>query len=232
MKRAILSVRALAGTFDFVRLRKPQRRSSGSGPAGGAGDRPSRPEREAWPGDERAVTRFLAGEVGGFELIVQRYSGMVFALAARFVGAAEAEDIVQETFLRAYTGLERFRGESSLKTWLYAIALNRVRARGGALAKLKALFASARPAPDGEEELAFDPPDTAASPEENALAAERRGRLRAAIRSLPDEFRQAVILRDLEGLAYEEIAEVLSVPIGTVRSRIARGRSQLKEALA
>ena len=187
-----------------------------------------------WPGDERAVTRFLAGDVTGFEQIVRHYSSMVFSLAARLVGPAEAEDIVQETFLRAYRALERFRGESSLKTWLYTIALNRVRARQGTLARMRALFATPRRTEDDDDPLSFldEAKDPGASPEEDALARERRLRLRKAIGGLPPEYRHAIVLRDLEGLAYDEIARVLDVPIGTVRSRIARGRAALVEELS
>jgi RNA polymerase sigma-70 factor (ECF subfamily) len=188
-------------------------------------------ESREWPGDERAVTRFLAGDVVGFEQIVRHYSAPLFSLAARLVGTVEAEDVVQETFLRAYRGLENFRGESSLKTWLYAIALNRARARHGTLARFKALF-STRSARDEVTDVLDDAADPAASPEDATVAREQRARLRAAIRELPEEFRTAVILRDLEGLSYQEVAAVLSVPIGTVRSRIARGRSLLKEALS
>jgi RNA polymerase sigma-70 factor (ECF subfamily) len=192
---------------------------------------PGRPE---WPGDERAVTRFLAGDVTGFEMIVRQYSEMVFCLAARLVGPAEAEDVVQETFLRAYRALDRFRGESSLKTWLYAIALNRVRVRQGTLARFRKLFTRlGKTDPENENELYFaDPPDPSASPEEDAMTAERRRMLRDAMRALPEEFRTAVLLRDLDGLSYTEIADALKVPIGTVRSRIARGRALLKEHLS
>lgn len=189
-------------------------------------------ERTEWPGDERAVTRFLAGDVTGFEQIVKHYSSMVFSLAARLVGPAEAEDIVQETFLRAYRGLESFRGESSLKTWLYTIALNRVRARHGTLARIRELFSSRSRTDDdmpSEIDLAADPGDT---PEETAVKRDQRARLRQAVQNLPEEFRLAVVLRDLEGLSYGEVAEALKVPIGTVRSRLARGRSMLKEKLS
>ncbi len=191
-------------------------------------------DRPEWPGDERAVTRFLAGDVSGFEMIVRQYSDMVFSLAARFVGPEEADDVVQETFLRAYRALDSFRGESSLKTWLYAIALNRVRARQGTLARLRSFFVQlGRESSEGDGELYLtDPADSAPSPEDDALTAERRQRLRAAMKTLPEEFRTAVVLRDLEGLAYGEIAEALKVPVGTVRSRIARGRALLKEQLS
>jgi RNA polymerase sigma-70 factor, ECF subfamily len=190
-------------------------------------------EGRDWPGDERAVTRFLAGDDAGFEQIVRHYSALLFSLASRLVGPSEAEDVVQETFLRAYRGLESFRGESSLKTWLYAIALNRARARHGTLSRIRALFSSgARQGSDDLRDPLDDAADPAASPEENSLLREQRVRLRAAIRRLPDDFRTAVVLRDLEGLSYSEIADVLSVPIGTVRSRIARGRSLLKEDLS
>lgn len=185
-----------------------------------------------WPGDERALSRFLSGDVLGFEQIVRHYSGMVFSLAARLVGPSEAEDVVQETFLRAYHGLERFRGEASLKTWLYAIALNRARARHGRLARLRAVFKPGKTREGDVFASLDDAADPALSPEENALLTERRRRLRAAVAALPDEFRAAVVLRDLEGLSYEEVADVLGVPVGTVRSRLARGRALLKEKLS
>lgn len=190
------------------------------------------PTERDWPGDEIALSRFLSGDVLGFEQIVRYYGAMVFSLAARLVGPADAEDVVQETFLRAYHGLGKFRGESSLKTWLYAIALNRARARMGALGRLRAMFVPGRSHEDDPFASLDDAADPAASPEENAVLKERRVRLRAAIRALPEEFRAAVLLRDLEGLSYEEVAEVLGVPIGTVRSRLARGRALLKEKLS
>ncbi len=188
-------------------------------------------ERADWPGDERAVTLFLSGDAAAFEQIVRRYANMVFGLAARLVGPAEAEDVVQETFLRAWRGLENFRGESSLKTWLYAIALNRARARHGTLARLKGLIH--RPVQERDPfAIMDDAPDPDATPEQNALLREQRRRLRAAVAGLPEEFRAAVILRDLEGLSYEDVAAVLKVPVGTVRSRLARGRALLKEQLS
>ena len=119
-----------------------------------------RPIEREWPGDDIALSRFLAGDVLGFEQIVRYYSTMVFSLAARLVGPADAEDVVQETFLRAYHGLGKFRGESSLKTWLYAIALNRARARMGALGRLRAMFVMGR----SREDDPFASLDDAADP--------------------------------------------------------------------
>ena len=148
------------------------------------------PGERDWPGDEIALHRFLSGDVLGFEQIVRYYSTMVFSLAARFVGPADAEDVVQETFLRAYHALEKFRGESSLKTWLYAIALNRARAAWGTLGRLRAMFVPGRSRGRPVRERSDDAVDPAASPEENAVLKERRG-LRAAIRALPEEFRAA-----------------------------------------
>lgn len=182
-------------------------------------------------GDDLAVSRFLAGDVTGFETIVRRYSGMVFGLAARLVGPFDAEDVVQETFLRAFRSLVSFRGESSLKTWLYAIALNRVRARRGTLARLRVRFGAGGSGPTPDFSLLDTAADPQRTPEENALLSDQRRRLRKAVLDLPEEFRMAVVLRDLEGLSYEEVASVLSVPVGTVRSRLARGRALLKEAL-
>ncbi len=191
------------------------------------------PEPDDATGDERAVARFLTGDASGFETIVRRYSGMVFTLAARLVGPLDAEDVVQETFLRAWRGLSGFRGESSLKTWLYSIALNRVRARRGTLARLRALFGAGEAGGDGPDFSLVDGlADGGLSPEENAVRAEERRRLRKAIAALPEEFRIAVVLRDLEGLSYDEVASVLAVPVGTVRSRLARGRALLKESLS
>ena len=190
-------------------------------------------ETRDWPGDEKAVARFLGGDPTGFELIVRHYSGMVFALAARLVGPWEAEEVVQETFLRAWRGLESFRGDASLKTWLYTIALNRARARQGTLARMRKVFASPRAsAEDDRPWPGEEAPDPSASPEEQAVALEQRVRLRKAIRNLPEEYRDAVVLRDLEGLPYDDIARVLNVPVGTVRSRIARGRAALVEELS
>jgi RNA polymerase sigma-70 factor (ECF subfamily) len=137
--------------------------------------------------------------------------------------ATLAQDLSQEVFLRVFKGLPRFRGSSSLKTWIYSIALNHCRGRLGRRGlELEDLDA---------QRWSTGPVDPGASPEEDLLARDGERRIAAALLALPVKFREAVVLRDLEGLSYEEIAAVLRVRAGTVRSRIARGRDRLRSLL-
>ena len=169
------------------------------------------------------VARLRKGDLRAFEELVIAYQHRVFGVAVRMLGnRAEAEEIAQETFLRAHRALPGFRGEARLGTWLYAIAsrlcLNRLAApeRGLARGDDDALAA----APSHE-------PDAATALERSELD----GALREAIAALPEKRRIVVILRDLEGLSYEEIAEVLALEPGTVRSRLHRARMDLKAKL-
>jgi RNA polymerase sigma-70 factor, ECF subfamily len=180
--------------------------------------------REPIPGDERAlVDRLRAGEVRAFEELVRTYQHRVFGVAVRMLGnAAEAEELAQEVFLRVHRAIADFRGEAKLSTWLYAITsrLCLTRLGGG----------ERRFGREGEEtlaRLANGQADPAAMLERSELEAA----LHRAIAELPDERRIVVVLRDLEGLAYEEIAVALELPVGTVRSRLHRARMDLKEKL-
>ncbi len=171
------------------------------------------------------VDRYRSGDADAFAEIYRRYGGMTFNLAYRLSGDQEvAADLTQEIFLRVFRHLGSFRGGSSLKTWLYRVAVNHCRSRLG----------RRQPEPTlGEEgqEMAARIPDTHANPEEDALALDRRRRVGRALAEVPVVFREALVLCDLEGLAYQEIAAVLGVRVGTVRSRIARGREHLKRRL-
>ena len=168
------------------------------------------------------LDRLRAGEARAFEELVIAHQHRVFGVALRMLGnRAEAEEIAQEVFVRAHRAIGEFRGEARLGTWLYGIAsrlcLNRLasphrRLRG----ETTALDSVASPAPDA-----------AASAERAELDAA----LRQAIAELPDERRIVVLLRDVEGLSYEEIAEALSLEPGTVRSRLHRARMDLKAKL-
>jgi RNA polymerase sigma-70 factor (ECF subfamily) len=167
--------------------------------------------------------RHRYGDPGAFEEVYLRFSGMVFSLALRMSGDREdAADLTQETFLRVHRHLGRFRGHSSLKTWIYRVAVNCCRS---------GLRRRARRRPEGPVEQLEQVADRRSGPEERALGHELGRRLAAAMDELPLVFREAVVLRDVEGLSYGEIGEVLGVRIGTVRSRIARGRERLRGLL-
>lgn len=169
------------------------------------------------------VARLRRGDQRAFEELVIAYQHRVFGVAVRMLGSrAEAEEIAQETFLRAHRALPEFRGEARLGTWLYAIAsrlcLNRLASSERRLAR------------GGDDALAAAP-----SPDADAAATLERAELDAALQeaiaALPEERRIVVILRDLEGLSYDEIAEALALEPGTVRSRLHRARLDLKAKL-
>jgi RNA polymerase sigma-70 factor (ECF subfamily) len=180
--------------------------------------------RELDRGDSpELLVRLRAGEARAFEQLVVTYQHRVFGVALRMLGnRAEAEEIAQETFLRAYRAVRDFRGDARLSTWLYAIAsrlcLNRLAS------------AARRFARHGGAELAAVP-DGAADPALELERGEMEAALHRAIAELPDDRRMVVILRDVEGLSYEEIATALELEPGTVRSRLHRARMDLKAKL-
>ncbi|MCP4661712.1 MAG: sigma-70 family RNA polymerase sigma factor [bacterium] len=151
---------------------------------------------------------------------------MVYNLAYRMDGTADgAEDLTQEIFIRVFRFLGRFNGRSTLKTWIYRISLNHCRS------SLSRRRWPMQPLAGDDGEENFDPVDEGRTPEEQALAYDAGRQVGTALNELKPIFREAVVLRDIEGLSYEEIAEILKVRIGTVRSRIARGRDQLRAVL-
>jgi RNA polymerase sigma-70 factor (ECF subfamily) len=176
--------------------------------------------------DLELVERHRYGDRAAFEQIYRRHAEMVFNLAFRMTGdREEAADVSQETFLRVHRYCGRFRGRSSLKTWIYRVTVNCCRSRFRRNQNWRTRILS------GALETVEQVPDTRRGPEDRTLARDRGETVTCALRRLPEPFREAVILRDLEGLTYEEIANVLGVRIGTVRSRIARGRDRLRTLL-
>jgi RNA polymerase sigma-70 factor (ECF subfamily) len=176
--------------------------------------------------DVELVERHRCGDVRAFNEVYARFEEMVYNLSFRLSGNyEEAADLTQEIFLRVYRHLGSFGGRSSLKTWIFRIAVNHCRDR---LSRWRPLT---QPLGEdvGEGEVVYADPSR--GPEELAMAADEGRRVAEGLARLPPVFREAVVLRDIEGLSYEEIAEVLGVRIGTVRSRIARGRDQLRVLL-
>ena len=180
------------------------------------------------------VARMRAGERAAFEELIESYQTVVYGLAFRLLNdGEEARDVAQETFLKAYRHIGTFRGECGLKTWLYRLTVNQAsnhrrwwrRRRKGETVSLDA--------PHGETSATLGDhiPSEGRSPEQVALGRERQRLLLVALDSLKHDYRVAVVLRDIEELSYEEIAGTLDVPVGTVKSRIARGREELRRRL-
>lgn len=176
--------------------------------------------------DRDLVTRHLYGDPEAFDEVYERFGGLVFQVARRMSGdTATAEDLSQEIFLRIYKYLERFKGKSSLKTWVYSVSINCCRSRLGRRSRRGKAFV------DIEDERFDQLPSPAEGTDARLARREAHEVLAAGLARLPLIFREAVILRDVSDLSYEEIAAVLGVRVGTVRSRIARGRNRLRELI-
>lgn len=176
--------------------------------------------------DVALVERHRCGDLQAFDEVYERFGEMVYNLALRLAGnREEAADLTQEIFLRIYRHLGGFGGRSTLKTWVFRIAVNHCRDR------LSRHVPAMQSIDDRYEEGTVSIADPSRGPEDLAVAADEGRRVMVGLARLPQVFREAVVLRDLEGLSYEEIAEVLGVRVGTVRSRIARGRDQLRDLL-
>ncbi len=180
--------------------------------------------------DERAlIERCRAGDVAAFEPLVEKYRQRVWRLAFQVLrDREEAWDCAQDAFVRAFQSLGSFRGQSAFYTWLFRIAMNvatdRLRSRG---AQARAFGTQAIPAEEWERTA----PDPQARPDQAAIGAERRERISQALDTLPPNARAIIMLSDVEGLSYREIATVLNCPIGTVMSRLHNARKRLRTAL-
>ena len=196
------------------------------------------PEAVGWHGDEAAlIERCLAGDDGAFDQLVQRYQDMVFNLSYRLLGSyEESVDISQEVFLQVYRKLGSFRRDASLRTWIYRIVINRAKNRQrwwkrrfGEMTAMSLDDAEANPnvawdasAPSNGDQLTPD----------KALERKETGQLLLeAIERLPFSHRTILLLKEIEGLSYEEIATTLDLPLGTVKSRLARARKSLRDKL-
>ena len=181
--------------------------------------------------DQQLVERVQRGDKRAFELLVTKYQRRIFRLLSRMIrDPAEIEDVAQEAFVKAYRALTNFRGESAFYTWLYRIAINTAKnhlvSQGR---RVPTATASDIEDAEGFEDAALlrevATPDSMLQSRQVAEAVNR------AIEKLPEELRTAIVLRELEGLSYEEIAETMACPIGTVRSRIFRAREAIANEL-
>ena len=172
------------------------------------------------------MRRVLEGDVNAFETLVVEYEKNVYAITQRMTGNAEdAADMTQETFIKAYNSLSSFRGDSKFSVWLYRIATNvcldflRSRSR-------KPTVSLSMEDDDGEE-MQMDVADESQSPEVLLERGLTRDAVRRGLNALPPDYRQILLLREIQGLSYEEISDVLSLEVGTVKSRIFRARKRL-----
>lgn len=183
-------------------------------------------------GDLGLVRRVQRGDKGAFDLLVRKYQHKVVKLVMRYMrDPADAEDVAQEAFIKAYRALPQFRGDSAFYTWLYRIAINTAKnaivSRDRSPVEYDLDLQNAEESYEVQGRLA-----DAATPEALVLTEEIRTIVNGAIAALPEDLRTAIVLRELEGMSYEEIAAAMDCPVGTVRSRIFRAREAIDRKLA
>ena len=184
--------------------------------------------------DALFIERLKSGDAAAFDNLVERYSGDIYALLFRLTSNAEdARDLTQDTFLRALRSISGFRGDAELKTWLFRIAINESRNRFRWWKRRRREVTISLDAMIGDTHTSYS--DTIAessmSPEDSALMREREYALKAALLDLAIIYREAIILCDIQGMTYDQTAAALGVGIGTVKSRISRGREELRRRL-
>jgi len=180
--------------------------------------------------DQLLVERAVAGDQRAYELLVMKYQRRIERLIRRLVRDADlVEDLAQETFIRAWRALHQFRGEAQFYTWLYRIAVNTAKKSLRELRRDPIVTEAALQSASDDDETSWRQNELTSdsTPETELAAREIAAAVNAAMQALPDDLRQAVTLREIEGLSYEEIAEIMNCPIGTVRSRIFRAREAI-----
>lgn len=186
------------------------------------------------PAEIEFIERLKEGDRTAFDTFVTRYTSDIYALLLRLTeDIEEARDLTQETFLRALKAIKNFRGDADLKTWLYRIAINESRNRFRWWKRRNrdttvSLDAENSFSPDSLSERLSG---SSENPEMETLRRERQAALRKALQKLSANYREAIILRDIEGLSYEEVASALDTNVGTVKSRLSRGREELRKML-
>jgi len=181
--------------------------------------------------DEQLVARVQKGDKRAFDLLVLKYQHKILAIISRFVkDSAEVQDVAQEAFIKAYRALPNFRGDSAFYTWIYRIAINT--AKNHLVSRGRRPPSSDVDVEDAEYYSGSEQLKDLGSPEGQMMRDQLETVVHKALRSLPEDLRTAVTLREMEGMSYEEIAEVMGCPVGTVRSRIFRARESIDKQMA
>lgn len=190
------------------------------------GAAPSAASPEEWA----FVAQLRAGDEAAYEGLIDRFERPVFNLVSRLTDdSADVPDVVQEVFLKVFRNIDSFRGGSSLKTWVYRIAVNESRNHRRWFGRHKKQEVTIEPRPDEADSCQEWLPDPGLSPLELAIDRERGALIETALSEINPHFRAVLVLREIEGLNYDEIADILEISLGTVKSRIVRGREALRE---
>ena len=177
--------------------------------------------------ESRLIHRASAGDAGAFNALMGMHERRMYAVALRMCGNPEdAQDCLQEAMIRVYRSISGFKAQSSFSTWVYRITMNTC------LDELRRRKNRPGTSLDGLLETGWSPSDEGDTPERHAMRREARASIQRFIGELPEDMRAAVVLRDVEGYSYDEIAEILGANVGTVKSRISRGREKLREKIS
>lgn len=176
--------------------------------------------------ENKLIERASGGDPSAFNRLMEAHERRMYAVALRMCGNREdAQDCLQEAMLRIYRAISGFKGQSSFATWVYRITMNTC------LDELRRKKNKQNASLDSLLDAGWSPQDESASPERHTVQSETRRLLHEAIRDLPEDMRSAIVLRDIQGLSYEEIAQALDINVGTIKSRISRGRERLRDKL-
>ncbi|MBQ6347292.1 MAG: sigma-70 family RNA polymerase sigma factor [Clostridia bacterium] len=182
---------------------------------------------EAAMEESRLIQRAGEGDASAFNALMGMHERRMYAVALRMCGNPEdAQDCLQEAMLRIYRAISGFKAQSSFSTWVYRITMNTC------LDELRRRKNRPNTSLDGLYDAGWSPVDPGTTPEKSALIGDMRRQLQAFIRELPEDMRAAIVLRDIEGYSYDEIASMLDANVGTIKSRISRGREKLREKIA
>ena len=176
--------------------------------------------------EKKLIERAYGGDPSAFNRLMAQHEARMYAVALRMCANREdAQDCLQEAMLRVYRAIGSFKGQSTFSTWVYRITMNTC------LDELRRKKNRQNTSLDNLVDMGWSPTDGGAGPEKQALMREMREKMHGAIRELPDDMRAAVVLRDIQGFSYDEIAQMLEINVGTIKSRISRGREKLREKL-